>query len=127
MIFILKKLLFYNPDKNNDQEKAYLPEFTRLVLDLHLVEKHIRNREFAKNLRQSNLKGKEDKNKRSTMRNPTNQRASKYPQNMRKTMGSLRETIVNAMLGKGRGLKEKDEIMENENNIEEDNFQRKSC
>ena len=40
-IFQLKKLLFYNPDKNNDQEEADLPEFTGLVMDFNLIEKNV--------------------------------------------------------------------------------------
>ena len=117
-IFQLKRLLFYNPDKNNDQEEADLPEFTGLVMDFHLIEKYIRNQEFAKNLRQSNMKGPQDKNMRTTMRNTM--RASKYPQNMRKTMGqnNLRET--NAMVGKNKGFKDKEELPDNDNAEDED-------
>ena len=112
-IFQLKKLLFYNPDKNNDQEEADLPEFTGLVMDFRLIQKTIRNQEFAKTLRQSNL-NKPQSQMRSTMRQTM--RSSKYPQNVRKA-GNLRET--NSMLGKNKGLREKEEILEPEN-VEED-------
>ena len=119
-IFQLKKLLFYNPDKNNDQEEADLPEFTGLVMDFRLIQKNnLANQEFAKNLRQSNIKGPQDAKMRATMRATMNMRASKYPQNVRKTMGgNLRET--NAMLGKSKTYKDKDEILENDNAEEED-------
>ncbi len=40
-IFQLKKLLFYNPDKNNDQEESDLPEFTGIVMDFNLIKKII--------------------------------------------------------------------------------------
>ena len=67
------------------------------------------------------MKGPQDKNMRTTIRNTM--RASKYPQNMRKTMGNnLRET--NAMLGKNKTFKEKEEVPENDN-IEEDDFEEK--
>ena len=118
-IFQLKKLLFYNPDKNNDQEEADLPEFTGLVMDFPKNQKNsLANQEFAKHLRQSNIKGPQDAKMRATMR--VTMRASKYPQNVRKTMsGGLRET--NTMFGKNKGFREKEEIMENEN-AEEDDF-----
>ena len=118
-IFQLKKLLFYNPDRNNDQEEADLPEFTGLVMDFRKIQKNsLANQEFAKHLRQSNIKGPQDAKMRATMR--VTMRASKYPQNVRKTMsGGLRET--NTMFGKNKGFREKEEIMENEN-AEEDDF-----
>ena len=115
-IFQLKKLLFYNPDKNNDQEEADLPEFTGLVMDFNKIQKNnYKNQEFVKNIKQSNLKGREEAKMRATMR--TTMRSSKYPQNVRKTMGgaNLRETTRN------KGLKDKDDIMENDN-AEEDDF-----
>ena len=84
-IFQLKKLLFYNPDKNNDQEEADLPEFTGLVMDFNKIQKNnYKNQEFVKNIKQSNLKGREEAKMRATMR--TTMRSSKYPQNARKTM-----------------------------------------
>ena len=114
-IFQLKRLLFYNPDKSNDQEEADLPEFTGLVMDFRLIEKTIRNQEFAKNLKQKNLKGPQDNKMRNTMRGNAAMRASKFPQNIRKTM--------NANMLK-KGVKEKEE-MENENVAEEDDFENK--
>jgi hypothetical protein len=119
-IFQLKKLLFYNPDKSNDQEEADLPEFTGLVMDFRLIQKNnIANQEFAKHLRQSNIKGPQDAKMRATMR--VTMRSSKYPQNVRKTMASnIRETNVN-MLSKNKTFRERDEILENDNG-EEDNF-----
>ena len=115
-IFQLKKLLFYNPDKNNDQEEADLPEFTGLVMDFHLIEKNIiKNQEFAKNLRQSNIKGPEAKNRatmRGTMRNKN--------QNLRKTMGGR-----DAGINRNRTLKDREENlekMESNENPEEDDF-----
>ena len=118
-IFQLKKLLFYNPDKNNDQEEADLPAFTGLVMDFRLIQKNnLANQEFAKNLRQSNIKGPQDPRMRATMR--ATMRNSKYPQNVRKTMGgNLRET--NTIHGKNKGFREKEEITENDN-AEEDDF-----
>lgn len=115
-IFQLKKLLFYNPDKNNDQEEADLPEFTGLVMDFNKIQKNnYKNQEFVKNIKQSNLKGREEAKMRATMR--TTMRSSKYPQNVRKTMGgaNLRETTRN------KGFKDKDDIIENDN-AEEDDF-----
>ena len=118
-IFQLKKLLFYNPDKSNDQEEADLPEFTGLVMDFRKIQKNsLANQEFAKNLRQSNIKGPQDAKMRATMR--ATMRSSKYPQNARKAMSAnLRET--NMMFGKSKGFREKEEIIENDN-AEEDDF-----
>jgi hypothetical protein len=118
-IFQLKKLLFYNPDKNNDQEEADLPEFTGLIMDFRKIQKNsLANQEFAKHLRQSNIKGPQDAKMRATMR--ATMRSSKYPQNVRKTMSAnLRET--NTMFGKNKGYREKEEIIENDN-AEEDDF-----
>ena len=123
-IFQLKKLLFYNPDKNNDQEEADLPEFTGLVMDFNLIEKNnFANQEFVKNMRQSNIKGPQDPKLRATMR--TTMRASKYPQNMRKTKGpNIRETNVNNY-NRSRTtiqVKEKEEINETEN-IDDNNIE----
>ena len=136
-IFQLKKLLFYNPDKNNDQEESDLPEFTGIVMDFNLIEKNnFANQEFTKNLRQSNMKSGQDSKLRQTMR--TTMRAVKLTQSMRKTKGpSMRETTINNY-GRSRGTtmrekerekeKEKEEITEtdnlDENNIE-DNIVRK--
>ena len=114
-IFQLKKLLFYNPDKNNDQEEADLPEFTGLVMDFNLIEKNIiKNQEFAKNLRQSNLKGPESAKMRATMR--ATMRNNKQG-NLKKSIG--RDNNV----GKSKSIKEKeDEIMGNNDNAVEDDF-----
>ena len=114
-IFQLKKLLFYNPDKNNDQEEADLPEFTGLVMDFNLIEKNIiKNQEFAKNLRQSNLKGPEGAKMRATMR--ATMRNNKQG-NLKKSMG--RDNNI----GKSKSIKEKeDEIMGNNDNAVEDDF-----
>ena len=114
-IFQLKKLLFYNPDKNNDQEEADLPEFTGLVMDFNLIEKNvIKNQEFAKNLRQSNLKGPESAKMRATMR--ATMRNNKQG-NLKKSMG--RDNNI----GKSKSIKEKeDEMMGNNDNAVEDDF-----
>ena len=127
-IFQLKKLLFYNPDKKNDQEEEDLPEFTGLVLDFNLIEKNnFANQNFAKNLRQSNIKNAQDLKLRATMR--ATMRASKYPQNLRKTKiggNNLRDTNIYKTSISGRlrnttyNMKDKEEIMESEN-IEENN------
>jgi len=114
-IFQLKKLLFYNPDKNNDQEEADLPEFTGLVMDFNLIEKNvIKNQEFAKNLRQSNLKGPEAAKMRATMR--ATMRNNKQA-NLKKSMGGRDN------LGKTKSLREKDdEMMGNNDNVAEDDY-----
>ena len=114
-IFQLKKLLFYNPDKNNDQEEADLPEFTGLVMDFNLIEKNvIKNQEFAKNLRQSNLKGPEAAKMRATMR--ATMRNNKQG-NLKKSMGRDNN------LGKSKSIKEKeDEMTGNNDNAVEDDF-----
>jgi len=111
-IFQLKKLLFYNPDKNNDQEEADLPEFTGLVMDFHLIEKNsLKNQEYAKYLRQSNIKGPQESKMRATMR-----ATMRNKQNLRKTMGSnLRETNM-----RNKAFKEKEENLENENAQEDE-------
>ena len=119
----LKKLLFYNPDKNNDQEEADLPEFTGLVMDFNLIEKNnFSNQDFAKNMRQSNMKNPQDSKLRATMR--TTMRASKYPQNLRKTkVPNMRETYTNSY-NKNRvmmALKENEEIAETDN-LEDNNI-----
>ena len=122
-IFQLKKLLFYNPDKSNDQEEADLPEFTGLVMDFNLIEKNnFSNQDFAKNMRQSNMKNPQDSKLRATMR--TTMRASKYPQNLRKTkVTNMRETYTNSY-NKNRvmmALKENEEIAETDN-LEDNNI-----
>ena len=121
--FQLKKLLFYNPDKSNDQEEADLPEFTGLVMDFNLIEKNnFSNQDFAKNMRQSNMKTPQDSKLRATMR--TTMRASKYPQNLRKTkVPNMRETYTNSY-NKNRvmmALKENEEIAETDN-LEDNNI-----
>ena len=118
-IFQLKKLLFYNPDKNNDQEEADLPEFTGLVMDFNLIEKNIiKNQEFAKNLRQSNLKGPEGAKMRATMR--ATMRNNKQG-NLKKSMRGQDN------LGKSKTLREKeDEGMGTNENVPEDDYQGKT-
>ena len=131
-IFLLKNLLFYNPDKNNDQEEADLPEFTGLVMDFNLIEKNnFSNQEFVKNMRQSNIKIAQESKLRATMR--ATMRASKYPQNLRKTKGpNLRETTINNMNNRNRMTMavreryrereiEKEEPVETENVEEKEN------
>ena len=131
-IFQLKKLLFYNPDKSNDQEEADLPEFTGLVMDFNLIQKNnSSSQEFVKNMRQSNIKMAQESKLRATMR--ATMRASKYPQNMRKTKGpNMRDTYINninrnrmtmAVRERDREKeKEKEEQVENEN-AEENNIE----
>ena len=122
-IFQLKKLLFYNPDKNNDQEEADLPEFTGIVMDFNLIEKNnFANQEFVKNMRQSNIKYAQDSKMRATMR--ATMRASKYPQNLRKTKApSMRETNVNNFnRSRITMAREKEETIETEN-LDENNIE----
>ena len=131
-IFQLKKLLFYNPDKSNDQDDSELPEFTGIVMDFNLIEKNnFANQEFTKNLRQSNIKIAQESKLRATMR--ATMRASKYPQNLRKTKGpNLRETTINNMNNRNRMTMavreryrereiEKEEPVETENVEEKEN------
>ena len=122
-IFQLKKLLFYNPDKNNDQEEADLPEFTGIVMDFNLIEKNnFANQEFVKNMRQSNIKYSQDSKMRATMR--ATMRASKYPQNLRKTKApNMRETNVNNFnRSRITMAREKEETIETEN-LDENNIE----
>ena len=122
-IFQLKKLLFYNPDKNNDQEEADLPEFTGIVMDFNLIEKNnFANQEFVKNMRQSNIKYAQDSKMRETMR--ATMRASKYPQNLRKTKApNMRETNVNNFnRSRITMAREKEETIETEN-LDENNIE----
>ena len=128
-IFQLKKLLFYNPDKSNDQDDSELPEFTGIVMDFNLIEKNnFANQEFTKNLRQSNMKTNQESKLRQTMR--ITMRANKLAQSMRKTKGqSLRETNVSNYSGRSRTatIKEKEES-ENDNideNIEDNIIKKK--
>jgi hypothetical protein len=122
-IFQLKKLLFYNPDKNNDQEEADLPEFTGIVMDFNLIEKNnFANQEFVKNMRQSNIKYAQDSKMRATMR--ATMRASKYPQNLRKTKApNMRETNINNFnRSRITMAREKEETIETEN-LDENNIE----
>ena len=129
-IFQLKKLLFYNPDKSNDQEESEIPEFTGIVVDFNLIEKNnFLNQEFTKNLRQSNMKTNQESKLRQTMR--VTMRANKLAQSMRKTKGTnLRETNTSNFSGRSRTatIKEKDEINETDNldeNIEDNIIKKK--
>ena len=122
-IFQLKKLLFYNPDKNNDQEEADLPEFTGIVMDFNLIEKNnFANQEFVKNMRQSNIKMAQESKLRATMR--ATMRQSKYPQNMRKTKGpNMRDTYINN-INRNRmtmAVRERDREREKEEQVETEN------
>ena len=122
-IFQLKKLLFYNPDKSNDQEEADLPEFTGLVMDFNLIEKNnFSNQEFVKNMRQSNIKIAQESKLRATMR--ATMRASKYPQNLRKTKGpNLRETTINNMNNRNRmTMAVRNEEIAETDNLEDNNI-----
>ena len=84
-IFQLKKLLFYNPDKNNDLEEPDLDEFTGLVLDFHLIQKNsFEHQGFTKNLKQSNVKSAERAQLRATLRQS-------------KAQGNLRKSNINGM------------------------------
>ena len=122
-IFQLKKLLFYNPDKSNDQEEADLPEFTGLVMDFNLIQKNnFSNQEFVKNMRQSNIKMAQESKLRATMR--ATMRQSKYPQNMRKTKGpNMRDTYINN-INRNRmtmAVRERDREREKEEQVETEN------
>ena len=122
-IFQLKKLLFYNPDKNNDQEEADLPEFTGLVMDFNLIQKNnFSNQEFVKNMRQSNIKMAQESKLRATMR--ATMRQSKYPQSMRKTKGpNMRDTYINN-INRNRmtmAVRERDREREKEEQVETEN------
>jgi hypothetical protein len=121
-IFQLKRLLFYNPDKNNDQEEADLPEFTGLVMDFHLIEKNNRaNQEFIQNLRQSTVNRPQDAKMRATLR--ATLRASKYNQNLRKTVGmNPRDVNINNKAKENKLSVPKEEIIYNE----EDDFEGKN-
>ncbi len=72
-IFQLKRLLFYNPDINNDLEKPDLEEFTGLSLDFNIVQKNnLEQQEFVKSVRQSTIKQRENRNTRDNMKTVRN-------------------------------------------------------
>ena len=124
-IFQLKKLLFYNPDKSNDQDEEELPEFTGIVMDFNLIEKNnFANQEFTKNLRQSNTKsGQESKFKQAVR---ITMKANKLAQSLRKTKGSnMRETNVNNYnRSKTTTIKEKEKEETTEtDNLDENNIE----
>ena len=124
-IFQLKKLLFYNPDKSNDQDEEELPEFTGIVMDFNLIEKNnFANQEFTKNLRQNNTKsGQESKFKQAVR---ITMKANKLAQSLRKTKGSnMRETNVNNYnRSKTTTIKEKEKEETTEtDNIDENNIE----
>ena len=106
-IFKLKKLLFYNPDKNNDLDEPDLDEFTGLVMDFHLIQKNnFEFQGFSKNLKQSNLKQVDRATLRATLRNS-------------KAKGALRKSNVGGPNNrKTMGLK--GEIMEQSENVNEE-------
>ena len=101
-------------------------------MDFNLIEKNnFSNQEFVKNMRQSNIKIAQESKLRATMR--ATMRASKYPQNLRKTKGpNLRETTINNMNNRNRMTMavreryrereiEKEEPVETENVEEKEN------
>ena len=103
-IFILKRLLFYNPDKNNDLDEPDLDEFTGLVLDFHLIQKNnFEFQGFSKNLKQSNLKPVDRATLRATLRN------NKAQGNLRKSnINGGRESNMNALNRKTMGMRGKE-------------------
>jgi len=124
-IFQLKKLLFYNPDKSNDQDEEELPEFTGIVMDFNLIEKNnFANQEFTKNLRQNNTKSSQESKFKQAVR--ITMKANKLAQSLRKTKGSnMRETNVNNYnRSKTTTIKEKEKEETTENdNIDENNIE----
>jgi hypothetical protein len=54
-IFQLKKLLFYNPDKNNDLEDSDLKEFRGLTIDLNQIEENFPFKNYTKNNMKKNI------------------------------------------------------------------------
>ena len=122
-IFQLKKLLFYNPDKSNDQDEEELPEFTGIVMDFNLIEKNnFANQEFTKNLRQNNTKtNQESKFKKAVQ---ITMKANKLAQSLRKTKGpNIRETNVNNNRSRITTVKEKEETTETDNVDENNNIE----
>ena len=67
-IFNLKKLLFYNPDKNNDLEDSDLKEFRGLTIDLNQIEENFPFKNFTKNNVKKNI------NKNSKLNNKNNKK-----------------------------------------------------
>ena len=57
-IFQLKKLLFYNPDKNNDLEDSDLKEFRGLTIDLNLIEENFPFKNNRNGIKKNNKNGK---------------------------------------------------------------------
>ena len=62
-IFQLKKLLFYNPDKNNDLEDSDLKEFRGLTIDLNLIEENFTFKNNRNGIKKNNKNGKLNLNK----------------------------------------------------------------
>ena len=62
-IFNLKKLLFYNPDKNNDLEDSDLKEFRGLTIDLNLIEENFPFKNNRNGIKKNNKNGKLNLNK----------------------------------------------------------------
>ena len=124
-IFQLKKLLFYNPDKSNDQDEEELPEFTGIVMDFNLIEKNnFANQEFTKNLRQNNTKSSQESKFKQAVR--ITMKANKLAQSLRKTKGSnMRETNVNNYnRSKTTTIKEKEkEETTEKDNLDENNIE----
>jgi hypothetical protein len=67
-IFQLKKLLFYNPDKNNDLEDSDLKEFRGLTIDLNQIDENFPFKNFTKNNVKKNI------NKNSKLNNKNNKK-----------------------------------------------------
>ena len=124
-IFQLKKLLFYNPDKSNDQDEEELPEFTGIVMDFNLIEKNnFANQEFTKNLRQNNTKSSQESKFKQAVR--ITMKANKLAQSLRKTKGTnMRETNVNNYnRSKTTTIKEKEKEETTEtDNLDENNIE----
>jgi hypothetical protein len=62
-IFDLKKLLFYNLDKNNDLEDSDLKEFRGLTIDLNLIEENFPFKNNRNGIKKNNKNGKLNLNK----------------------------------------------------------------
>ena len=108
-IFKLKKLLFYNPDKNNDLDEPDLDEFTGLVMDFHLIQKNnFETQGFSKNLKQTNIKAVDRATLRATLRN-------------NKAQGNLRKSNVGGPANSSRRTMGRGgEIMEQNDNVNEE-------
>ena len=117
-IFILKRCLFYNPDKNNDLDEPDLDEFTGLVMDFHLIQKNnFEFQGFSKNLKQSNIKPVDRATLRATLRN------NKAQGNLRKSaINGGRDSNMNALNRRTMGIRggeiQENQALEDENDDE---------